>query len=152
MVFWYIFLFMLFWGLCGWIFFLLHDALWFGVFFEVGSWRKFDTRGFSWWSNALAQTQLFELPQSASSRSESSPVKMLSPTPNPPNPAPPSPLPLNMSFIPHRDAQLTSFDWEPANPISLSQDGIHLRYRSKAEQSLNEKTSKHTKNNSQPSR
>lgn len=74
MIFWYIFLFMLFWGLCGWVFFLLHDALWFGVYFEAGSRRKFDTRGFSWWSNVLAQTQLFQLPQSASSQAQSRPL------------------------------------------------------------------------------
>lgn len=61
---------------------------------------------------------------------------------------PPPPPPLNMSFIPHRDVQFTSFDWEPANPISLTQatkaqTGIHLRCRSKT--GVNEQK-KNTKN------
>lgn len=64
-------------GLCEWVFFLLRNALWFGVFFwSRGVGRKFDTRGFSWWSNELAQTQLFEPPQSE----RSGPVDALTPT------------------------------------------------------------------------
>lgn len=55
---------------------------------------------------------------------QSSPVKPLPPPPPKPPPAPsqtPNPHPLNMSFIPHPDVQLTSFDWELLIPLhSLS--------------------------------
>ena len=83
MIFWYIFLFMLFWGGCASESFscsaMLFDLGYF--FWSRGVGRKFDTRGFSWWSNELAQTQLFEPPQSE----RTGPVDALYPRPPPLN-------------------------------------------------------------------
>lgn len=77
MIFCYIFLFMLFWGLCGVSLFLAPwcSLIW-GVFLSRESEEVWHEEDFSWWSNGEAQTQLFQPKAVGKHQEKSSPGKM----------------------------------------------------------------------------
>lgn len=103
MIFWYIFLFMLFWGVCaGESFFSLRDALWFGgVFWSREFGGSLTQEDFLGDQTRRHRHNFLSCLSRRAVRSSRDAFALL----------------LNMSVIPHHDVQLTSFDWELLIPL-----------------------------------